>query len=497
LQAGAFDTVRHLLAVAEAGAVTDLQHARIELLEANLAFVTNRGSDAPSLLLKAAKRLEPIDADLSRASYLQAVCAAMFAGRLALGGGVLEVANEVEAAPPPTRARRAHDFLLDGLAVHYTRGYAAGLPILRRALDVFGSGLSVTEELRWYWVADIVAGHVWDDERWWVLTRRHVRLAREVGALSEVPMALNARAFILLLAGELAEVAALVQELQAVTEATGIHLAPYAAMGLEAFRGRQTEAVALAEATIDDVTLRGEGNGIAVAEWATAVLNNGLGDYQKAMNAARRASEYPGEILAPTWALVEFIEAAARSGRSDLAAEALGRLVEITSASGTDWALGVEARSRALVSDGDTAERCYRESIERLGRTRARVDLARAHLQYGEWLRRQRRRIDARAQLRIAHEMLEAMGMEAFGERARRELQATGETTRKRGVADGDQELTAQEAQIARMARDGLSNPEIAARMFISARTVQYHLRKVFTKLGIESRNQLDRVLPD
>jgi DNA-binding CsgD family transcriptional regulator len=355
----------------------------------------------------------------------------------------------------------------------------------------------VEEKLRWYWVADVVAQHLWDDDRWQLLTDRHVQLARDVGALSELPMALSARGFLLLFAGELVEAAALVQELQAAMEATGINLAPYAGLGLEAFRGRQAETAALVDATIEDVSLRGEGNGIAVAQWATAVLNNGVGDYQTAMTAAQRATDHPGEIVSPTWALVELIEAAARSGKSETAAEALRRLAEITSASGTNWALGVEARSRALLSDDDAAERLYRESIERLGGTHIRADLARAHLLYGEWLRRQRRRIDARAQLRIAHDMLDAMGMDAFAERARRELQATGETTRKRSVATGDEQLTAQEALIARMARDGLSNPEIAARMFISARTVQYHLRKVFTKLGIESRTQLDRVLPD
>jgi len=227
------------------------------------------------------------------------------------------------------------------------------------------------------------------------------------------------------------------------------------------------------------------------------VLNNGVGDYQAAMTAAQSASDYPGEIVSPSWALVELVEAAARGGKSETAAEALRRLAEVTSASGTNWALGVEARSRALLSDDDAAERFYRESIERLGRTHIRADLARAHLLYGEWLRRRRRRVDARTQLRVAHEMLDSMGMDAFAERARRELRATGETTRKRSVAIGDEQLTAQEALIARMARDGLSNPEIAARMFISARTVQYHLRKVFAKLGIESRTQLDRVLPD
>jgi DNA-binding CsgD family transcriptional regulator len=280
-------------------------------------------------------------------------------------------------------------------------------------------------------------------------------------------------------------------------EATGTTLAPYAGISLEAFRGRQSETVALVDATIEDASLRGEGNGIAVAQWATAVLNNGVGDYQTAMTAAQSASDHPGEIVSPTWALVELIEAAARIGESETAAEALRRLEAVTTASGTNWGLGVEARSRALLSDDDAAERLYLESIERLGRTRIRADLARSHLLYGEWLRRRRRRVDARAQLRIAHEMLDAMGMDAFAERARRELEATGETARKRTVASTDQELTAQEAQVARMAREGLSNPEIGARLFISARTVQYHLRKVFTKLGIESRTQLDGVLPD
>ena len=497
LQAGAFDAVRQLLSVAEAGAITDMQQARIDLIGADLAFVTNRGSDAPSLLLKAAKRLEPIDADLSRATYLQALASAMFAGRLALGGGVLEVAGDVEAAPPPTSAPRASDFLLDGLVADYTRGYAAGKPLLRKALDVFDTDVPAEEKLRWYWVADIVAQHLWDDDRWQLFTHRHVQLARDVGALSELPIALTARAFFLQFAGELVEAAALVQELQAAMEATGTTLAPYAGMGLEAFRGRHAETTALVEATIEDVSLRGEGNGIAVAQWATAVLNNGVGDYQTAMTAAQSASDYPGEIVSPNWALVELVEAAARSGKSETAAEALRRLAEVTSASGTNWALGVEARSRALLSDGDAAECLYRESIERLRRTSIRADLARSHLLYGEWLRRQRRRVDARAQLRVAHEMLDSMGMDAFAERARRELRATGETTRKRSVAAADEELTAQEALIARMARDGLSNPEIAARMFISARTVQYHLRKVFAKLGIESRTQLDRVLPD
>ena len=274
-------------------------------------------------------------------------------------------------------------------------------------------------------------------------------------------------------------------------------LTSYAELGVAALRGRQAEAAALIDATIREASLQGEGIGIAAAEWATAVLNNGLGSYEQAMQAAQRATAQSVEMVVGGWAAVELVEAAVRSGHDDVAADALRRLAKITGASGTDWAVGVEARSRALLSEGDAAERLYRESIERLGKTRIRTELARAHLLYGEWLRRERRRIDGRAQLRIAHDMLESMGMEAFAERARRELQATGETARKRSVATGDTQLTAQEAQVARMASDGLTNAEIGARLFISPRTVQYHLSKVFTKLGIESRIQLDAALPD
>jgi DNA-binding CsgD family transcriptional regulator/tetratricopeptide (TPR) repeat protein len=497
VDAGAFDAAQELLSTAGAGPLSDFQQARIDLIGAELAFVASRGSDAPSLLLKAARRLKPIDAGLSRATYLEALSAGMFAGRLALGGGVLEVARDAQAAPPPPQAPRAPDLLLDALVTHYNQGYEAALPLMRKALNVFGSGMSVDEELHWHWVAGIAARHVWDDDCWHVLSERHVQLARDVGALTELPLALNSRAFMLLFAGDLPAAASLIQELQPAMEATGSNLAPYAALGLAALGGRQADAVALIEVTTRDVMRRGEGIGITVLEWATAVLNNGVGDYQKAVTAAQRATEYLGEMVAPTWAAVELIEAAARSGQSDIAAKALRGLAEITSACGTDWALGIEARSRALLSEGEPAEGLYRESIERLGRTRVRAELARAHLLYGEWLRRQRRRIDARAQLRTAHDMLETMGMQAFAERARRELQATGETVRKRTVPVVDQKLTAQEAQIARMARDGLSNPEIGARLFISVRTVQYHLHKVFTKLGVESRSHLGRVLPE
>ena len=497
IEAGALDAAQELLSTAGCGQLSDFQQARSDLIGAELAFVASRGSDAPSLLLKAARRLESIDPGLSRATYLQALSAGMFAGRLALGGGVFEVARAASAAPPPPGPIRAVDLFLDGLVAHYNDGYRAGLPILRRALEVFGAGMSPEEELRWHWVAGIVARHVWDDDCWRLLADRHVKLARDIGALGELPLALSSVAFELAFAGELTAAGSLMQELQAATEATGIKLAPYAALGVAAMSGGEAETAALVGATIGEVRLRGEGIGISVAEWANAVLNNSIGNYHLALTAAQRAIEYPGELVAPAWASAELVEAAARSGNSDIAAWGFGRLADITSAAGTDWALGIEARSRALLSDAESAERLYRDSIERLGRTRVRAELARAHLLYGEWLRRQHRRIDARAQLRTAHDMLEAMGMGAFAERARRELQATGETVRKRTVPIAEQKLTPQEAQIARMACDGLSNPEIGARLFISVRTVQYHLHKVFTKLGIESRGQLGRVLQE
>ena len=497
VEAGALDAAHELLSLAAGGPLSDWQQARVDLIGAELAFVASRGSDAPALLLKAARRLEPIDAALSRATYLQALSSAMFAGRLATGGGVLEVARAAKAAPPAPNPARAPDLFLYGLVAHYTEGYAAGLPILRQALSVFGDGMSADEELRWLWMAGVVARHVWDDDSWQTLSERHVQLARDVGAIGELPLALNSHAFMLLFAGDLAGVAALLQELRPAIAVTGSNLAPYAAIGLTALAGRQTEAAALIDTTINDVRARGEGIGITVAEWANGVLYNGVGDYQKAMTAAQYSADYMDEMVAPTWATVELIEAASRCRRNDVAGRALSRLADITSASGTDWALGVEARSRALLTEGDAAEKLYRESIERLGRTRVRAELARAHLLYGEWLRRQRRRVDARDQLRTAHDMLETMGMKAFADRARRELLATGETARKRSAPTADQTLTAQEAQIARMARDGLSNPEIAARLFISVRTVQYHLSKVFAKLGIESRGQLGRALPE
>jgi DNA-binding CsgD family transcriptional regulator len=496
VQAGAYDQARDLLTMAGAGPLTSSQQATVDLVRAHLAFATNRGSDAPSLLLKAARRLEPIDPGLCCATYLDALSAAMFAGRLASpGSGVVDIARAAAAAPPG-RSPCAADFLLDGLAAQYKDGYAAGAPMLRRALATFGDGWSAEKELRWLWLANVAAMQLWDDDAWEALSARYVRLARGAGALSELPLALASRTYMLLFAGDLTAAASLAGEAQVIKEATGSNLAAYGALGLAALRGDEAGTLVLLDTTRDDVTRRGEGVGITFAEWANAVLNNGLGRYQNALAAARRATSYEADPGCLIWPLVELIEAAARSGATETAAGACERLAVMTDASGTDWALGLQARSRALPSEGEEAERLYRESLARLGRTRTRIDLARAHLLYGEWLRRERRRGDAREQLRTAHGMLAGIGAEAFAERARRELRATGETARRRTLFAGQEDLTAQEGQIARLARDGLSNPEIGTRLFISAHTVQYHLRKVFAKLDITSRSQLDRVLP-
>jgi DNA-binding CsgD family transcriptional regulator len=494
-QAGAFDATLGLLATAEAGPPDQFRRARADRLRGQIAFASSRGSDAPPLLLKAARQFEPLDSLLARETYLDALAAAIFAGRLALGGGMREVAEAARAAPPPGPPR-APDLLLDGLALLICEGYPAGAPALRQAVSAFrGTDVSREEELRWLWLACHAAGIVWDYASWDVLSGRQVTLARDSGALIALPIAFNTRAGLHLFAGEFTEAASMVAQAESVTEATGSSIAPYGALALAVFRGREAQAAHLIEIATDDVRRRGEGLGLSSVQWAAAVLCNSLGRYEEALAAAQRASEDSPAVRFASWALVELVEAAARSAVPERAAGALQRLSGIARACGTDWALGAEARSRALVSDGAAAENLYREAIDRFGRTRLRVDLARARLVYGEWLRRQRRRRDARDQLGSAYEIFDSIGAAAFAERARIELRATGGHARQHTVETPDT-LTAQEALIARLAGEGASNPEIAAQLFISRATVAYHLRKVFTKLGISSRNQLAPALP-
>lgn len=497
VRAGALGPVLDLLTGAEAGPLAPFQRAQADLIRAQLAFVTNRGSDGPPLLLKAAKSLEPLDPGLSRATYLDALSAATVVGRLASPASELPVIAQAAAAAPPAATVRAPDLLLDGMVASFKDGYAAGLPMLRAGLAEYGARMSPQEELHWLWFATRTALRVWDDERMDVLSARHLELARDLGSLSELPLALDLRAYVLLFTGDLAGAIRLAGEAQAVEEATGAARVPYSALGVMAFRGDEADGPALHQRALLDVSQRGEGAGVTFAHWAYAVLCNSLGRHGEAFAAASNATSHDVGPVALLWPYLELVEAAMRVDETATAVRAYTRLTQATSACGTAWALGVQARSKALLSTGDEADARYRESIAQLGRTRFRVELARAHLLYGEWLRRQRRNLEAREQLDLAHTMFATMGMAAFAGRAGNELRAAGSRVRKRVDVSKHDELTAQEFQIARMARDGLSNPEIAGRLFISAYTVQYHLRKVFTKLGVSSRSQLETALGD
>jgi DNA-binding CsgD family transcriptional regulator len=495
-QAGALDAALGLLAAAEAGPPDQLRRARAYLLRGQIAFSSSRGSDAPLLLLRAARRFEPLDPRLARETYLDALAAATFAGRLALGGGMREVAEAARAAPPSPEPSRGPDLLLDGLALLTCEGFPAGAPVLQQAVSAFrGSDVSRDEELRWLWLASRAAQMLWDYDSWDVLSGRQVALARDAGALVTLPLAFSMRTTAHLFAGEFTEAASMVTQAESVTEAIGSSIAPYGAVALAAYRGQEAQAAHLIQTATRDAERRGEDRALSYIGWAQAVLYNSLGRYEEALAAAQRATADSPAMHFTSWALVELVEAAVRSAVPERAAGALQRLSGIARVCGTDWAVGAEARSRALVSDGAAAENLYREAIDRLGRTRVRVELGRAHLLYGEWLRAQRRVRDARDQLRCAQTLFSGFGMEAFAERARAGLGATGARTLKRTAGTSDV-LTAQEALIARLATAGASNAQIAAQLFISPATVAYHLSKVFAKLGISSRGQLARTFP-
>ena len=478
-----------LLDAAELGPLDDLQRARVERLGAEIAFASRRGRDAPPLLLAAARRLDALDGVMARETYLEAMASAMFAGRLGSGPDEREVA-EAARASSPLQAPGAADLLLDALVTRFTEGYAASVAPLSRALRTFAELEGGGEDQRWMWLACRLAQDLWDDELWQVLATRGVRDARDTGALSVLPVMANYLAAFNVHSGAFAAAEALIDEVEAITRATGLAPLKYAALKLAAWRGD------LAQPLFDDAwrngTDRGEGSGLGLHLWLTALLHNAHGRYSEALTDARRACEHE-DVMACGWALVELIEAGVRCGEPAEAAAALDRLSERTQASGTEWALGIEARCRGLVLDD---EAFYRESIDRLGRSRAAAELARSRLLYGEWLRRENRRTDARELLRAAHESFSHMGAGAFAERARRELVATGETVR-RITADTRDALTPQEVQVARLAREGHTNLEIGAQLFISPRTVEYHLRKVFRKLDVGSRRELRAALAE
>ena len=496
LLAGALDAAASLLATSAAGPLDELQQARADLLRGQLALASSMGSDAPALLVKAAQQLEPLDAALARQTYLDAWVAAMFAGQFAGAGSLHEVSRAARSAPPPAGAPRPADLLLDALAALVTEGHARAAPLLRQAARVVAEDeITLGEGLRYSWLATVAAVTVWEEEYWHAIVARLLQSVREAGLLVDLPIWVQGVAVNEILRGDFAAAASLIAEAEAIAAATGSGFARYAAVFLAGLRGAEAEAWPLIEAVSTDSRAAGQGMGVQWSQWVSAILYNSLGRYEQALAGAQQAAAQAPELDISMWALPELIEAASRTGQIALAAETLARLAEATSTGQSDWGQGIYARSRALLSDGQDAEGFYREAVGRLSRVGFRPELARAHLLYGEWLRRERRRADARAQLRTAYEMFAKIGMQAFAERARRELLATGETVRKRTATTHD-ELTPQEAQIARLARAALSNREIGAQLFLSARTIEWHLRNIFTKLGITSRRQLPQALP-
>jgi DNA-binding CsgD family transcriptional regulator len=492
--AGAPDAAWELLTAAELAPLDELQRSRLERLQAAFTFNLRRSHEALPLLLTAARRVESIDAALARETYVDAFGAAILAAQPSSDRDVRTAAAAARAAPPAPQPARPIDLFLDGLAIRFTDGYAAGVPALTRALDTFERERRPTRDcLRLVWLAWPVANDVWDDGAMHSMSTWAVRTARDRGELALLPEALLVRAGAELFAGAFDAASVLVEEATAIIQDVGVLPVTQVAVALAAWRGEQARASELIESVIADARAQDEARAITVAELARALLYNGLGRYEDALVAAERSCEREALGIFE-WALVELIEAAGRCGRHDVGAAALRRLEERTSVAATDWALGTEARSRALLSDGAEAEALYREALERLAHERLAALHARAQLVYGEWLRREGRRVDARVQLRAAHERFDDMGAEGFAERARRELAATGETPRKRSVETRDQ-LTAQEAQIARLAADGLSNGEIGAQLFISHRTVEWHMKKIFRKLDISSRRELGEAL--
>lgn len=490
-EAGAPRAALELLIVAESGPLDELQRARLMLLRAQIAFHTTRGNDAPRMLLEAAWTLAPLDADLSRDSYLQALEASFHVGRLGRQDELVHAARAAQTAPPPSSPGRPLDVMLDGLATLFTEGYGPSAALLQRSVHALRARASKLDQdsRRRLWLACQIAATLWDDDAVCELAALDVRLARDAGAFARLPAALNALASVQVLTGELVRSAELLAEQQEITEAIGVPPLPNARMVLAAWSGRRDETLELRAVMADEAAGRGEGATLGLADVALAVLHNGLGNYDEALAAATRPVERE-ELTFASIALPELIEAAVRAERMDRAAHALDVLCVRARASGTEWALGLEARSRALVEDGPAAEAFYHEAIERLGRTRVATHLARAYLVYGEWLRRAGRRRDARDQLRTAYDMLVEMGVGAFAARAAHELRAAGEHLRERD-AQSIEALTAQELRVARLVSTGATSREVAAQLFLSPRTVESHLRSIFRKLEITSRRQL------
>ncbi|MFI0405735.1 ATP-binding protein [Actinomadura sp. 3N508] len=500
-RAGDLDVARRLAGIADRDAQDEFQRARAHLVRGHLTFAAGFNNDAPPMLLTAARRLEPFDPALARETYLVAWGSASFGA--ANRDSLMAVSRAMRDLPAPEGAPSALDLVIAGYALLITDGRSAALPTLRKALAAL-AGLPMRDVLKWGWAACGLTGLLWEDRIMPELPARAVEEIRAAGALSELPIYLHAWGIPVTLTGDFATADAIAAQADAATAATGVPMTPHTRVLLAAMRGGRPEAEELIAATIEEAAAGGQLNGVASAQRAAAILYNGLADHERALPAARAAVQ-SANVLSAQWALSELVEAAARTGDGTSAQGALDDLAGAAGPCDTDWAQGILTRCRALLSDDAAADGLYREAIERLGRTILRPELARAHLLYGEWLRRNARRDarpdarrdEARTHLRTAYEMFVSIGMAAFAERARRELLAGGETVRRRKAeSSAGEALTPQERQIALLVRDGLSNPEVGARLFLSPRTVEWHLRKIFTKLGITSRRQLPGTLP-
>lgn len=491
-EAGAFEAALDLLTVAASGPLDAHQEARVGLLRAQIAFHVERDGDVPGMLLDAARSLAPLDAALSRDTYLRALDTAIITG--GRGRGVKEVAEAVRAAPAPPEPLGPVDRLLIGLTTTYTEGYAEGVPELRRALQGFCTDGSTTGSAddgtrHWLWLASRTALMILDDESLFELTQRNVQLARDAGALAPLPVSLLFASSRLVLEGRLGQAGELIAEAAAITKITGAVPLRFGELVLAAWRGQRTETLSIHAAAVREATARGNAAEVSLADLALSVFHNGRGDYVAALDAAERSCESLEPPHTNT-ALPELIEAAARADRPERAAVAIEELSRRARAAGTSWALGMEARSRALISGGTDAEDHYRSAIDLLGECRMVSYLARTHLVYGEWLRREHRRKEAREHLRAAHELLSDMGIDAFAARAAQELRATGEHPRQRTAQPTDA-LTDHERHVARLVATGATSREVGAQLFLSPRTIEAHLRSIFRKLDITSRRQL------
>jgi DNA-binding CsgD family transcriptional regulator len=519
-RAGGTTMALELLELADIALLDDHQRARAELVRAHASSTTSRGRGAAAHLLFVAKMLEPHDGETAIATYSSALLAALSAGTLAVTVGVSEVAKAVLSADPAQPLSQPAQAALDalrGLASLIVYGYNVAAPALTQALEKLVACATADDShhvaepdprrglgeeaapiggtLQWMPIACLLARTLLNDDAYDALTTRALDISRRHGSFDRLPLLMAERTSLLLFSGRTAEAGLLAYEMEPLIQATGTPTSLTRSGWIATFRGDESTKLEVTERLRPQISERGEGQWFVAVAWQDALLYNSLGRFPEALTAAESAAGHPFDLGLAGWILPEHIEAAVRSGALDRAESSLRTLETIASASGSQWARGLYARCEALVStDDDRAEARYRDAIELLDQTGIRTALARAHLLLGEWLRRKNRRTQSRKHLRLAHELFVEHDSLGFAERARRELSATGEVVQKRSGGRLN-ELTLQEHQIATLAAGGRTNPEIGEQLFLSPRTVEWHLRKVFVKLNVTSRRHLARVL--